>query len=617
MRPINLKKVILLLFVLVTLINDAKAQVPPLSPKWSALFDSGVGGKRDLGYAVTTDASGNVYVTGTQNITFYPNYYDSKVTTRKYSSTGTLLHTTSYSGSTGLAGCDAEVGYCIATDGTYLWVAASTYNLNGGNKYLDFTLLKYNCSDLSLVSSDYPKKYADMDGCVSTGQLRASCLVLASTGSGTQCFIGGNTYDGTNWATLVTKDSSAAGQMWAWTRKYSGTSSAGNVDGNEHCITDIKVSDDDTKVYVAGYVANTSTNTGKRDWYTAVLNASDGSYVSGWPVIYDNSAHKNDVPCAIDFDSNGNVYVAGYKTNSSDYTDALLIKYPSTGSTASFTQSYTGSGGAWNAWVDLVVVGTSTSTPAVFVGGYATRATQDYAVAAYTSSGGLSTSWSTNPNFYDGHDAGGDAGFGIEYSSGTSRVYIFGKADEGTSGIANINISTVGFSSTNGTKVWGPASYDCTTDAYPNGVDETNSKYGFVNKYYDDGCYTADHLYIVGDAFVSGHDYDYVTLKYSPSGACTDRLGGRLKNNVEEISGTLHPNPFSSSTELNISGGVQLTNAELTVYDMTGRIVISKQHISSNIITIEKGSTPNGLYFYKLVENGDLLYSGKFIISEQ
>lgn len=522
--------------------------------------------------------------------------------------------------------CDREGGFCIATDGTNVWVAGSVWN-STTNAYTDFVLIKYNCTNGNYASSDYPKKYVDIDGCDGDAafQMKASCLVTVPYTAGTQCFIGGSIFDGTDWKIAVAKDNPTS-SGFAWVYTYKGNSS-GIGAANYHLVTDLKVSQDDTKVYVAGYVANTSSTSGKWDACTVVLDATttnaNGAVLSSWnsgaPKIYNNSTYDhNDILYAVDYDASGNVYVAGQTvTNTTyNYTDGLLIKYNSTG-TQQWIQTFAGSGSQSDYWADIAVIGTSTSAAAVFVGGTAYRSStgEDYALAGYNSNGGTPSDWSSNPVYYDGAGSYGniDRGFGIDYSSNTSRVYIFGMADEGVS-MLNYNISTVGFSGSSGSQVWGAAKYDCLTD-YWIGPDEATSKYGLKVAW--NASYCVDDIYVVGTSVISGNDNDYTTIKYS-CGTCISCEGPEGEKSINTAYNTIPefdniPNPFSDRLEIVVSENVTLNNAQINVYDLSGRQVFSQGGLYGNVIVLSLGSLPTGMYYYTLHQQDIIIGKGKLI----
>ncbi len=76
---------------------------------------------------------------------------------------------------------------------------------------------------------------------------------------------------------------------------------------------------------------------------------------------------------------------------------------------------------------------------------------------------------------------------------------------------------------------------------------------------------------------------------------------------------TLYPNPFSTQTTIYVKG-TSLQNALLSIYDVSGKEVNRIEKISSNLIIIDRNNLNNGTYFYRLVNNGQVVNIGKIIV---
>ena len=77
---------------------------------------------------------------------------------------------------------------------------------------------------------------------------------------------------------------------------------------------------------------------------------------------------------------------------------------------------------------------------------------------------------------------------------------------------------------------------------------------------------------------------------------------------------TLYPNPFSNETVLSVGKGLQLQNAELHVYDVLGNEVKTIAAVNTNTIRIDRKEMPAGMYFYRLINKGNVVANGRMIV---
>lgn len=75
-----------------------------------------------------------------------------------------------------------------------------------------------------------------------------------------------------------------------------------------------------------------------------------------------------------------------------------------------------------------------------------------------------------------------------------------------------------------------------------------------------------------------------------------------------------YPNPFSTSAKIAIDPSIELNNASISIVDLVGKKVWEQSNIKSHQLTIERGDLPDGLYFYKVLNNNAEIATGKFII---
>jgi hypothetical protein len=83
---------------------------------------------------------------------------------------------------------------------------------------------------------------------------------------------------------------------------------------------------------------------------------------------------------------------------------------------------------------------------------------------------------------------------------------------------------------------------------------------------------------------------------------------------TEQLSVTVSPNPFSSSTTLQIDK--LFKDATLTVYNSLGQQVKQLKNISGQTITLSRDNLPGGLYFIRLTEENKILSANKLIITD-
>ena len=75
---------------------------------------------------------------------------------------------------------------------------------------------------------------------------------------------------------------------------------------------------------------------------------------------------------------------------------------------------------------------------------------------------------------------------------------------------------------------------------------------------------------------------------------------------------TVSPNPFSGETLIKTT--TDLDGAVLLLYDLSGRLVRTQQPTSENTILLKQGNLPSGLYFYRIVRQGNAIGSGKLVV---
>ncbi len=76
----------------------------------------------------------------------------------------------------------------------------------------------------------------------------------------------------------------------------------------------------------------------------------------------------------------------------------------------------------------------------------------------------------------------------------------------------------------------------------------------------------------------------------------------------------IYPNPFSTSATIKINSQFMMHDAQLKIYDLTGRM-LKQYSIFNNQFSIEKGNLSAGMYYYEIENNEKTVYKGKLLIN--
>ena len=103
----------------------------------------------------------------------------------------------------------------------------------------------------------------------------------------------------------------------------------------------------------------------------------------------------------------------------------------------------------------------------------------------------------------------------------------------------------------------------------------------------------------------------------SNGGVATDLCGNI---GIHELSGTVtdvnvYPNPFSDEATVTMNASsLNLQHGMFVMYDVMGKEVINMNLPQRNSFTIERGNLPDNIYFYTIVKDGQIIFSGKLTI---
>jgi len=308
---------------------------------------NGPGNGHDTASALALDAMGNVYVTGWSDVSVFNSDY----ATIKYDSTGNQLWVARYNGSwdsddlafavvtdasgniyvTGQSRGPGAVTIKYDTNGNQLWVAR--YSNPGvfvfesaryiavdasGNVYVtgfgfgsgtgfDYATVKYDSSGNQLWVARYRGTLDSYD----------FPTAMEIDTSGNVYVTGCSKRSGTGHDYATVKYDSSGNQLWA--SRYNGPENS--VDNRATAIA-IDISGN---VYVTGF----SVGSGTDDDYATVKYDSAGNQL--WVIRYNGPANKSDVAYAIAVDKSGNVYVTGRSYGSSTSINYATIKYDTNG----------------------------------------------------------------------------------------------------------------------------------------------------------------------------------------------------------------------------------------------------------------------------------------------
>lgn len=320
--------------------RDTSSQV---SQQWAKRYNS-TGTANDYARAITFDAAGNVYVTGSAN----NNYL-----TIKYSPSGDTLWKAVYSGPANDDDTPKDI-YVDAAGNVY--ITGSSF---GNSSETDYATIKYDANGNQLWVQRYNGTNNDNDEAVS----------VAVDGSG-NVYAGGwsSTLNGSTDLVIV-KYSPAGSQLW--TRAYNGTSG-----GNEFMSK--MIIDAAGNIYAAGRSRGVSND----DFLTVKYNSSG---TLQWASRLDGNGNGNDAAVSLTVDNMGNVIVIGYTLGNGTAKDYTTVKYNNAG-----VQQWIKNYNRVSASEDVPVGIVNDQQGNVYITGYCTglnTTSLDYMTIAYNSNG--------------------------------------------------------------------------------------------------------------------------------------------------------------------------------------------------------------------------------------
>ena len=307
----------------------------------------------------------------------------------------------------------------------------------------------------------------------------------------------------------------------AWVRRYNGS-------GNDYDAASAIAVDGSGNVYVTGM----SIGSGTSYDYATTKYDTDGNEL--WVQRYNGPGNASDVALGMLVDGSGNVYVTGRSSGSGTSRDYATIKYDTDGNEL-WVQRYNGPGNNWDEALAIAVDGYGN----VYVTGYSfgSGTYYDYATIKYDMDGNQLwvQRYNGSGNDYDEASAIAVDGHGNIYVTG----YSFGSE-------TGDDYATIKYDM-DGNQLWekrynGPANgHD---DAYAIALDSSGD------------------VYVTGESFGIGTDYDYTTTKY-------DMDGNQLW--VQRYNGSGNGDDWAADIAVDGSGNVCVTGviSSDTSYDYT------------------------------------------------
>ena len=406
----------------------------------------------DMSLALAVDGSGNVYVTGRSQGAGT----DYDYATVKYNASGQQLWIARYSGPY------RDLANAIAVDGSgNVYVTGQSEPVFGSNIY-DYVTIKYDASGAELWVAHYNGPGNDDD----------VASAIAVDGSGNVYVTGRSHGAGTDYDYATIKYNALGVEEWV--ARYNGP-------GNAFDFAAAIAVDGGANVYVTGQSVGPAP-LNSVDYATIKYNASG---TEQWISRYDGPDNSADFATGIALDGSGNVYVTGGSTSGA--YDYATIKYNASGA-EQWVARYNGPG---NLDDSASAIALDASANVYVTGNSAGSGTSlDYATIKYDTSG--AQQWVAR---YNGPGNFNDDARAIALD-GLGNVYVTG-ASTGSDGI-----------------------YDYATIKYDaSGAEQWVARYNGPGNLIDFARAIAvdvsGNVYVTGESFGSGTNYDYATIKYA------------------------------------------------------------------------------------------------------
>ena len=254
--------------------------------QWVSRY-TGNGNHRDASYAIATDTSGNIFITGES---YNDSTFKIECVTIKYNELRTMQWIAKYRS-------NSATGFALTTD-----ISGNVFVAGRDNG--NFLTIKYDNNGFQKWSATYNGTFNEED--------LAEKIGLDSSGN---VYVAGSSIGDLHYSDYATvKYDSSGNEMWV--RRYNG--SANYEDQLNGMVVDKK-----GNIYITG----NGTQTGSGYDYTTIKYNSSGDVL--WIAKYNNGL--NDIASDLKVDDNGSVYVTGESDGSGSRFDYATVKYDSSG----------------------------------------------------------------------------------------------------------------------------------------------------------------------------------------------------------------------------------------------------------------------------------------------
>jgi uncharacterized delta-60 repeat protein len=513
---------------------------------------NGTGNGIDIVKAMVVDNSGNEYVTGSS----FSGASGDDYVTIKYNSSGVRQWLARYNG----PGSGNDVPNSIYVDATgNVYVTGSSDQLTGTFINDDAATVKYSPSGTQLwvVRYDGVRQRADAGNAVKT-DANGNVIVTGYT------TVRNGAYTKKDYLTI--KYSTAGAQIW--TATYNGP-------GNQDDAAVGLGLDPSGNIYVTGTSFAGRDPIGEEDYLTIKYNPSGAQQ---WVARYNGPISEPDRATAIAVDKSGNSYVTGYSRGVG--LDIATVKYNGSGSQVWVARH---DGPAHSSDIAYAIVLDNSGNVYVTGSDQEIVNNTDYCTLKYSATTGT-LQWKAH---YAGPKGDNDESFALAVDA-VNNVYVTGYIN----GVSpSWDIATIKYNSA-GAQQW-IRNYDGPGHGNDNGAAI--------------GVDGSGNVYVAGTSLGSSSNLDFVSIKYSATGA-----RGIPENPIAKIPTKdiidVFPNPAQNSLNLHLPNGSAF---DIMITDANGKEVFRAKNINPlspiNIRAFEKGT-----YFVK-VFNNEKIFTSRFI----